>query len=120
MTKIMTPAQLQKAIDSKLDILLKETSFECYQYTDFDNADNLIEALREQINEAEVIYYSKAMEYLSDNDGSLKESLALAHDLGYTAENINSELLATLLQQQNLNEELSDLTSEIEAIYEEA
>ena len=106
-----------KTTNEKLKELFKDTGFECYQYNDFEAADDLIEALREQIQEDEVIYYSKAMKYLSGNDGSLKESLGLAHDLGYTMDKINSELLATLLMQQNLNEELNGLTSEIEEIF---
>ncbi|WP_323170648.1 hypothetical protein, partial [Pantoea agglomerans] len=79
--------------DTKLKELFKDTSFECYQFTGFDNAEDLIEAMREEINQDEVIYYSNAIKYLSDHDDSLRESLQLAHDLGYTADKINSELL---------------------------
>lgn len=97
--------------------LLKNTSFECYQYEDFESADELIESLREEINEDEVIYYSNAIKYLSENDCSLRESLELADELGYEVKNINSELLATLLQQKNMNEELDGLVGEIEEIF---
>jgi len=107
------------AIESKLKELFKNTSFECYQYEGFETAEELIEHMQEEISEDEVIYYSNAMKYLSENDNSLTESLGLAHELGYTADNINSELLATLLQQQNLNEELSELNSQIEECFEE-
>ena len=110
----------QTQIEVNLKELFNGTSFEDYQYADFDNAEDLIEALREEIYQSECIYYSKAMQYLMDNDTSLMDSLALAHDLGYTAKDINSELLATLLMQENLNNELSGLTSEIEAIYSES
>lgn len=79
----------------------------------------MIEAIRQEISEDEVIYYSKAMEYLSNNDASLHESMTLADELGYSPKDINSELLATLLMQQNLNEELNSLVSEIEDIYNE-
>ena len=115
-----TPAQVQHSINLKLDTLFKDTSFESYNYSDIDNADELIEALREEIQQEEVIYYTKAMDYLHTHDNSLQYSLGLAHDLGYTADKINSELLATLLQQENLNEELNDLINEIEAIYSES
>jgi len=108
-----------EAINLKLKELFKDTSFESYQYEDFETSEELIEALREQITEDEVIYYSNAINYLSENDASLIESLSLAHDLGYTVDNINSELLATLLQQQNYNEELSKLEGDIEEIYSE-
>ena len=44
----------------------------------------------------EIIYYSRAMDYLSKNDSSLQESLNLAAELGYTPENLSSEILASL------------------------
>ncbi len=44
----------------------------------------------------EIIYYYKAIEYLKQNDSSLCESLEIANEYGYTLENINSELLASL------------------------
>ena len=44
----------------------------------------------------EIIYYSKAIVYLKENDASLSESLEIATELGYTTENLNSELLASL------------------------
>ena len=44
----------------------------------------------------EIIYYYKAIEYLKENDFSLCESLEIANEYGYTLENINSELLASL------------------------
>ena len=116
----LTPTQAQKNINNELDTLFKGTSFECYQYADFDNAEELIESLREEISQYEVIYYSNAIKYLSENDNSLMDSMALAHELGYAADNINSELLATLLQQKELNEELGDLENEINDIYDGA
>lgn len=115
-----TSAQIQHSINLKLDTLFKDTSFESYNYIDIDNADDLIEALREEIQQEEVIYYTKAMDYLHTHDNSLQISLGLAHDIGYTADKINSELLATLLKQDNLNDELNDLIDEIENIYNES
>ncbi|MBP9778616.1 MAG: hypothetical protein KBD25_05505 [Rickettsiaceae bacterium] len=107
-------------IETKLKELFKGTSFECYSYLEgYDNAKDLIESLQEQINQEEVIYYSNAIKYLADNDASLADSIEIACELGYELKNVNSELLATLLQQKNLNEELCALTSEIEACFEE-
>tara|TARA_R110002012_G_scaffold317929_1_gene535247 strand:- start:1038 stop:1451 length:414 start_codon:yes stop_codon:yes gene_type:complete len=44
----------------------------------------------------EIIYYYKAIEYLKENDYSLHHSLEIANEYGYTLENLNSELLASL------------------------
>lgn len=104
-------------INLKLKELFKDTNLEGYNYEDFETSEELIEELRQQINKEEVIYYSNAIEYLKENDASLKESLSIANELGYTIDNLNSEVLATLLQQKNLNEELSNLENEIEEIY---
>lgn len=86
-----------------------------------DYADDL-EGLKEYLQEArgfivdnDIIYYSEAMKYLSEYDNSLKDSLALASEYGYTLENLNSEILATLLYQQNLGIEFQELWEEFEA-----
>ena len=62
------------------------------------DSDTLFEELENNgfFNE-EVIYYHKAIKYLQENDASLADSIEIAHEHGYTLENINSELLATLL-----------------------
>jgi hypothetical protein len=83
------------------------------EYTDIDT---LMDDLREAVGEIEVIYYNNAMEYLSENDPSLQYSLGIAHDMGYTAENINSELLATLLKQQNAMEAVEGYADELEEV----
>lgn len=49
----------------------------------------------------EIIYYYNAIKYLKDNDQSLSESLEIANEYGYSLENINSELLATLHASRN-------------------
>lgn len=61
----------------------------------------------------EVIYYSNAIEYLSENDPSLMESVELAYDMGFSLNDINSELLASLLASQKTREEFYELEDEI-------
>ena len=105
-------------ITEKLDALNFSLELS-YYYQDGQTFDEFMEAIQDAINSEEIIYYSRAMEYLKENDSSLNESMSLASDLGYTPENLNSEILATLLYQQNLNEELNELYNEIESIFEE-
>jgi vacuolar-type H+-ATPase subunit I/STV1 len=102
----------------KLEALFKNTELADLEFGG-ETADEVIEGLEERINEEEIIYYSNAIEYLKENDASLKESLGLASEIGFTLENLSSETLATLLYQQNLRNELSNLRKEIEAIFEE-
>jgi hypothetical protein len=102
----------------QIEALIKDTELEGLDIPDADSADELIEALEEQINETEVIYYSNAMKYLAENDASLSASLELAADMGYTPDKLNSEILATILQRDNMLEELEKYRSEIEEIYD--
>ena len=57
----------------------------------------------------EVIYYSTAINYLKENDPSLSESLEIATEYGYTTNNLNSELLASLHASQKKEETFNEL-----------
>lgn len=87
---------------------------------DYINGENVnsFDDIFQQVEEqggfnVEIIYYYKAMEYLMENDTSLQNSMQLAADFGYTPENINSELLASLLASQYTMEELYKCEHEI-------
>lgn len=47
--------------------------------------------------QVDIIGYANAMEYLRENDCSLKNSLTIAGEYGYDVEDLSSEILATLL-----------------------
>ena len=97
----------------RIKTLLHDTSFEDYEISDYDDYDAIIEELENQITQEDIIYYYKAMRYLSDNDQSLKDSLTLARDFGCTLEHLNSETLATILLQDKLQTELYELSEDI-------
>jgi hypothetical protein len=88
---------------------------------DFNDAFNsIIDTLSE--NEAfniEIIYYSNAIDYLSKNDASLRESINIAIELGYELQNVNSELLASLLASQNVQNDFYSLETEITNFFNE-
>ena len=67
----------------------------------------------------EVIYYSNAIDYLSENDPSLRESLEIAEEYGYKPKDLNSEILASLLKSRNFEEEFYSNQTEIEQLFEE-
>lgn len=67
----------------------------------------------------DVIYYHEAMEFLHENDNSLRQSLEIAEDMGYQIANINSELLASLLKSQKAREDWYDAEEEINEFFEE-
>ena len=84
-----------------------------------DSYDSLTDFLQDNgYFDVEIIYYARAIEYLSEHDQSLQESLNLAHEMGYTADNLSSEILASLLASENVREDYYDLHDEINEILE--
>ena len=82
--------------------------------SEFNDLEEFNETLNDCINEQEIIYYSVAMEFLRDNDTSLRESLEIAEEYGYSPNNLSSEILATLLIQKYMHNEAGELIEEIE------
>ena len=117
------------------DNLEKETDgeFDAYQldWEDINSVDELEDACTESsmyYEMGEVIYYSRAMEYLSENDASLNESLGIASEQGLSVDSLNSEVLASLLKGEELRNDLiqairsnyvEDLFDRIQEIQEE-
>ena len=60
----------------------------------------------------EIIYYHTAMEYLMENDASLQESLDIVNQMGFSMSSLNSELLATVLYQQELVNSITEQEEE--------
>lgn len=93
-------------------------------WTDYEESelsfDWLVDLLRDSnFFEIEVIYYRNAIDYLSENDASLRESLEIAEEYGYKAGDLNSEILASLLKSRNFEDEFFSNQTEIEQLFEE-
>ena len=80
-------------------------------YSSEETFDNYEDAYQYCI-ETEIIYYNRAMEYLSEHDWSLTESAGIASDLGFELKNINSEILATLHLQDGLINSIRKIEAE--------
>ena len=119
-TKEQALAVLKQVFDdSELSKHCEDIDNALNYYDGANDADDFAEWYRETyVQSAEIIYYHTAIDYLKENDPSLMESLGLAHDMGYEANKINSELLATLLLQQELESELSELHSDLVEYFE--
>tara|TARA_R110000796_G_scaffold23743_2_gene67903 strand:+ start:4701 stop:6710 length:2010 start_codon:yes stop_codon:yes gene_type:complete len=94
-----------------------------FEYLDWDQI-NSFDELEEAVDnngffQQEVIYYATAMNYLREEDNSLTESLGLAADMGYQTENINSELLASILKSERVRESFYELRTEIDDFFDE-
>jgi len=113
---------------NKIENFLKEldTEIDVLNYIDIDNIDldYPFDSIRDMIEDnngfdIDVIYYSNAMNYLSEYDPSLRQSLSLAYDMGYTLENLNSEILASLLITENVRSEFYQLEDDINEFFED-
>ena len=110
-------AELDKQIDLNDNII---------NYLDIEAIDenDAFSSIYEMIDEnggfnCEVIYYYDAIKYLQENDASLRESLEIASELGYEVNNLNSEILASLLKSQNIRDEFLYFLDEINEFFQE-
>lgn len=67
----------------------------------------------------DIIYFSNAMNFLMEHDNSLKESLSIAEEYGYSTHNLTSEVLASLLASKRNREnfpksEIDDFLSQLD------
>ena len=113
---------------TKIENFLRElrTEIDVLYLVDIDNIDydNAFDSICQMIEDGngfdvEIIYYAKAIEYLAKNDPSLRESLEIANDMGFAADSLNSEILASLLASQNARSEFYQLEDEINSFFEE-
>ena len=97
-----------------------ENFFYDYDVEDLQSVDEILEILDEKgAFYIDIIYYNNAMQYLTEHDPSLVDSLSLAEDMGYVASELNSEKLASILATQKAREEFDELMSDIEDIIDE-
>lgn len=86
---------------------LSELGLSAYDFNEDMTVNDASEFIQERINEHEIIFYHHAIKYLSENDPSLRNSLALANEYGCEFVSLDSEKLATMLFQADASEELS-------------
>ncbi|QDP51043.1 MAG: hypothetical protein Unbinned6004contig1002_29 [Prokaryotic dsDNA virus sp.] len=113
----------QEKLENIFKYIFKETNELVTDYIDIEEIlqmegyDDLHEKLEEEgFFDVEIIYYARAMEYLQINDTSLSDSLTIAGEMGYRAEDLNSEILASLLASEKIQESFGSYYGEIEEI----
>lgn len=82
------------------------------------------EKLERAVQESsDIIYYSTAIKFLADNDPSLRDSMEIAAGVGYETEDLNSELLASLLNysqnMETLGDDLQEFANEFDELEDE-
>lgn len=88
---------------------------------DKDELREILEKINEnyELTNTEIVYYASAMEYLSREDNSLRESLEIANEYWYDIKNLNSELLASLLISRHNLEDYYTITESIIDFYDD-
>lgn len=112
----MKTSQKQQVIDF---LASKITEFSPSDYLsvndDFSTFEDIADLLYDNgAFNIEIIYFANAIKYLVANDPSLEDSLEIAAELGYTADKLNSEILASLLASQKARNEFYELQSDVE------
>jgi hypothetical protein len=111
-----TTEQITKFLEN---IYIENVDILDYINIDEIDHDNPAESIFDMINdnngfEVEIIYYSNAIEYLKRNDPSLRESIGIALEFGYSEySNINSEFLASIHASQKAMSDYWDYQNEI-------
>lgn len=116
----------QEAYDQICSIAYHDCDIPLRDYTDVDDIEGWsdfddIDVDRIIDEHCDIIYYSRAIDFLAKHDASLQESLAIADEYGYQTKDLNSELLASLLNGQKMREywwnsrsEINDILSDID------
>lgn len=79
--------------------------------------DDLVDQIeRDGLFRDTIVYYSNAMDWLSEHDCSLKESLEIADEFGCRLKDLSSEVLANLHAERYYMDEFRGYDSEIEEL----
>jgi hypothetical protein len=101
-----------------LSTLNSQIDLAYYMTDEITNYDELTEAIENENGfDIEIIYYHNAIEYLKENDCSLKYSFEIADEYGYELKNLNSETLASLLASKLEREKYYNLENEISSFF---
>lgn len=110
----MTKTQSNKIIKLLSTINIELLSENIIKISDIDELEDYLKD--NQFLDVEVIYYSEALKILEKFDPSLQLSCGIAADKGIETKDITSELLASLIESQKLQEYFSELRDELEKI----
>jgi len=114
-----------RTIEQQIRDFLKDLNSDLLDYIDIDKIDdnNPFDSIFEMIDEAggfdiDIIYSNDAINYLKENDPSLKESLELATEAGFFIDDLNSVILANLLAHKKASNEFLEYREKINSFFE--
>ena len=120
---------METTLKNKIEEFLKSLNIDNLEITDFIDIEeidlnNPFDSIYDLIDSnggfnIEIIYYSNAIQYLKENDPSLRDSLEIASEFISNIRSVNSELLASLHASNRVREDFSGLENKINNFFEE-
>lgn len=108
-----------KRLDKLKDDFFNDTGVDIASIDD-DDFDSFEESVMQAIDEqSDIIYYYNAMKFLSEHDGSLRESIDVAIEYGMELKDVNSETLASILNLKMNRDEWYKVSDEFEECFED-
>lgn len=108
-----------KRLDKLKDDFFNDTGVDIASIDD-DDFDSFEESVMQAIDEqSDIIYYSNAMKFLSEHDGSLRESVDVALEYGMELKDVNSETLASILNLKMNRDTWYGVRDEFEECFED-
>ena len=116
----MNTQQFNNYVELLNSLTIDNVDLQYFASSDHTSAQDLYDSIEDGNGfDVEIIYYSNAIEYLKNNDPSLRSSLELADEMGYSAKNLSSETLASLLASQYAREEFENsVRSKVEEFFD--
>ena len=111
--KLETKEAIENFIKENCSLINKYLSWSI-ALDEASDIEEFIEQLEKEVYYCEIIYYANALEFLMEYDAGLQEACKIAYELGYETKDLNSELLATLLLQEIIREEIAELRGFLE------
>lgn len=118
---------MEALTEKKIELFLRSLdidNLDILDYVDIENIDlsDPFNSIFNMVNDnlgfiVEIIYYYNAIEYLKNNDPSLRDSLLIASDMGFNISDISSEDLASLHATQKLHEDFYSKQTKIENFF---
>lgn len=116
LSQIKTALENYSQLNDELDLQALDCTYNAEPESEID-----LQEFQEQAGDyirgsVQVIYYSKAIDFLKENDASLQTSMALAAEFCTPLDKITSEFLASILLQDICQQELCELISELSTL----
>ncbi len=115
----MNTKQLEQYKELLRTLSIENVDLPYFASEDHESSQDLYDSIEEGNGfYVEIIYYTNAMEYLSNYDSSLRKSLEIASEMGYEVKNLSSEILASLLASQNARNEWNEIEGKVQEFFD--